>query len=560
MFYTVTLNPALDYISQVDDFGIGKINRTKTEKILPGGKGLNVSMVLKNLGIDSVAIGFIAGFTGDELRKQMEQKGVKTEFIKVQNGITRINVKISSNQETALNGIGPDTDEKDIEELLQKINEITSDDLVILSGNIPKSIPKNIYPIICDILEKNNVTFVVDATRELLIDVLKYKPFLIKPNKEELEETFKVKITTKDELVTYAKKLQDMGAQNVLISLGGDGAILLNKEGKVYYSKAPKGKVINTVGAGDSMVAGFLAGYKKTKDYEQAFKMGIATGSASAFSMDLATAKAQAIKASKDFARSKELVAKDYIAKSTYDDTLAQRDVANANVKAATAALNDARRNYNYTRITSPIDGRIGMLNVTQGNYVSTQSGALARVVSTNPIYVTYNVDSKQFANLRDSEIIPKNKGEQPISVEVTLPDGTKYEHKGVEDFWDNQISQTTGTITLRATFANPDNRLIPGDFVKVKVYSNKIQKKVVIPQDYVLQDSTGRYVYVVDKDSVARKKYVKISNEYQKFWVVTDGLNVGDEFIGEGLVKVIADKPVVVLKDDELIKLKDKK
>lgn len=291
MFYTVTLNPALDYISQVDDFGIGKINRTKTEKILPGGKGLNVSMVLKNLGIDSVAIGFIAGFTGDELRKQMEQKGVKTEFIKVQNGITRINVKISSNQETALNGIGPDTDEKDIEELLQKINEITSDDLVILSGNIPKSIPKNIYQIICDILEKNNVTFVVDATRELLIDVLKYKPFLIKPNKEELEETFKVKITTKDELVTYAKKLQDMGAQNVLISLGGDGAMLLNKEDKVYYSKAPKGKVINTVGAGDSMVAGFLAGYKKTKDYEQAFKMGIATGSASAFSMDLATAK-----------------------------------------------------------------------------------------------------------------------------------------------------------------------------------------------------------------------------------------------------------------------------
>lgn len=291
MFYTVTLNPALDYILQVDDFGIGKINRTKTEKILPGGKGLNVSMVLKNLEIDTVAIGFIAGFTGDELKKQMEQKGVKTEFIKVQNGMTRINVKISSNQETALNGIGPDIDEKNIEELLQKINDITSDDLVILSGNIPKSISKKIYPIICDILERNNVTFVVDATRELLIDILKYKPFLIKPNKEELEETFKVKITTKDELVTYAKKLQDMGAQNVLISLGGDGAMLLNKEDKVYYSKAPKGKVINTVGAGDSMVAGFLAGYKKTKDYEQAFKMGIATGSASAFSMDLATAK-----------------------------------------------------------------------------------------------------------------------------------------------------------------------------------------------------------------------------------------------------------------------------
>ena len=275
---------------------------------------------------------------------------------------------------------------------------------------------------------------------------------------------------------------------------------------------------------------------------------------------DLATARAQAIKASKDFARSKELVEKDYIAKSTYDDTLAQRDVANANVKAAIAAVNDAKRNYNYTRITSPIDGRIGMLNVTQGNYVSNQSGALARVVSTNPIYVTYNVDSKQFASLRDNEIIPENKDKQPISVEVTLPDGTKYEHKGVSDFWDNQISQTTGTITLRATFQNPDNRLIPGDFVKVKVYSNKIQRKTVVPQDYVLQDSTGRYVYVVDKNSIARKKYIEISNEYRKFWVVTKGLNPGDEFIGEGLVKVLSDKPVVVLKDDELIKLKDKK
>ena len=275
---------------------------------------------------------------------------------------------------------------------------------------------------------------------------------------------------------------------------------------------------------------------------------------------DLATARAQAVKASKDFARSKELVAKDYIAKSTYDDTLAQRDVANANVKAAIAAVNDAKRNYNYTRITSPIDGRIGMLNVTEGNYVSPQSGALARVVSTNPIYVTYSVDSKQFANLRDSEIIPKDKKEQPISVEITLSDGTKYEHKGVEDFWDNQISKTTGTIALRATFKNPDNKLIPGDFVKVKVYSNKLNKKIAVPQDCVLQDSTGRYVYTVDKDSFARKKYIKVSNEYQKFWIVTSGLNLGDEIVSEGIVKVIADKPVVVLKDDEEVKLKDKK
>lgn len=290
MIYTITFNPALDYISQVENFEIGKINRTKTEKILPGGKGLNVSTVLKNLGIESTALGFIAGFTGEELKRSIEEKGIKTDFIKVEKGITRINVKISSNEETALNGNGPEITEEDINKLLEKIEKITKEDMVILAGNIPRCINNDIYEIICKTLEKNNVTFVVDATKELLMNVLKYKPFLIKPNKEELEETFKEKIETKEEIIVHAKKLQQMGAQNVLISLGGEGAILVTTEEKEYYSKAPKGKVLNTVGAGDSMVAGFIAGYEQSGDFEQAFKMGIATGSASSFSMNLATA------------------------------------------------------------------------------------------------------------------------------------------------------------------------------------------------------------------------------------------------------------------------------
>ena len=291
MIYTITFNPALDYISQVENFEVGKINRTKTEKILPGGKGLNVSTVLKNLGQDSTALGFIAGFTGDELKKEVETKGIKTDFITVQEGLTRINVKISSNVETALNGNGPKITDENINQLLEKIQKITKEDMVILAGNVPKGVNDNIYEIICEKLKQNGVTFIVDSTRELLINVLKYNPFLIKPNKEELEETFKIKIETKEDIVKYAKELQLMGAQNVLISLGGDGAILVTTEDKVYFSNAPKGKVLNTVGAGDSMVAGFIAGYKQSGDFEHAFKMGIATGSASAFSMNLATAE-----------------------------------------------------------------------------------------------------------------------------------------------------------------------------------------------------------------------------------------------------------------------------
>lgn len=294
MIYTITFNPALDYITQVENFKTGEINRTKTETILPGGKGLNVSIVLKNLGIENTALGFVASFTGEELIRKLEAQGIKTDFIKVKEGITRINVKISSFndnkvEETALNGMGPQITKKNIDELLNKIQNMTGNDFVILSGNIPKNLENNIYEKICKILKEKGITFIVDSTQDLLINVLKYNPFLIKPNKEELEETLKHNIHTKEDIINSAKTLQEMGAQNVLVSLGDDGAILITKEGETYFSEAPKGQVINTVGAGDSMVAGFLAGYYKTKDYEYALKMGVSAGSASAFSVNLAT-------------------------------------------------------------------------------------------------------------------------------------------------------------------------------------------------------------------------------------------------------------------------------
>lgn len=288
MIYTITFNPALDYITEVEKFEIGKINRTKEEKILPGGKGLNVSIVLKNLEIESTAISFIAGFTGEELENRLKQYGIKTDFIKVKEGITRINVKINSDKETAINAQGPRITQENIEQLLQKIEKIKETDLVILSGGIPKGIKKDIYEIISKKVYEKKATLVVDTTQELLLSVLKYKPFLIKPNKEELEETFQVKIQTKEDIIKYATKLQKLGAKNILVSLGKDGAVLVTEE-KQFFSKAPKGRLINSVGAGDSMVAGFIASYSQHKSFEEALKMGIATGSASAFSNNLAT-------------------------------------------------------------------------------------------------------------------------------------------------------------------------------------------------------------------------------------------------------------------------------
>lgn len=296
MIYTITFNPALDYTVQVEEFEIGKINRTKSENILAGGKGLNVSIILKRLGIENIALSFIAGFTGKELERKIQQYNIKTEFIETAKGYTRINVKISSLEkksliqkgETALNGNGPEITQENIEELLKKIKKINSNDMVILSGNVPKCINEDIYEIICKELNENNVKFVVDASQKLLMNCLKYKPFFIKPNKEELEETFNTKIETKEEIIIYAKKLQEKGAKNVLISLGGDGAILLTEKNEVYYSNTPKGQVVNTVGAGDSMVAGFIAGYLKKQNYKEALKLGIASGSATAFSAGLA--------------------------------------------------------------------------------------------------------------------------------------------------------------------------------------------------------------------------------------------------------------------------------
>ena len=294
MIYTITFNPALDYTVQVEKFKIGEINRTKTETILPGGKGLNVSIVLKNLGIDNTALGFVAGFTGEELIHKMELQGVKTDFVKVQKGITRINIKISSInekriEETALNGMGPQITNEDIDVLFKKIQKMSTKDIVILSGSIPKNIDRDIYEKICKELNEKEITFIVDSTQELLMNVLKYHPFLIKPNKEELEETLNCKITTKEDIVNAAKELKNRGAQNVLVSLGNDGALLLTKDDKTYYAKAPEGQVVNTVGSGDSMVAGFLAGYYQTQDYEYALKTGVAAGSATAFSIRLAT-------------------------------------------------------------------------------------------------------------------------------------------------------------------------------------------------------------------------------------------------------------------------------
>ena len=294
MIYTITFNPALDYITQVKNFKIGEINRTKTETILPGGKGLNVSIVLKNLEIENTALGFVAGFTGEELIRKIESQGVKTDFVKVEKGITRINIKISSMnenmiEETALNGMGPQITNDDTKTLMEKIQNMTAEDIVILSGSIPQNISTDIYDKICKSLSEKEITFIVDSTQELLMSVLKYNPFLIKPNKEELEETLNCKISTKEDIVNAAKELKKMGAQNVLVSLGNDGALLLTEENETYYSKAPKGEVVNTVGSGDSMVAGFIAGYYQTQDYEYALKTGVAAGSASAFSIRLAT-------------------------------------------------------------------------------------------------------------------------------------------------------------------------------------------------------------------------------------------------------------------------------
>lgn len=288
MIYTVTFNPSLDYIVEVNDFELGKTNRTKSEQILPGGKGINVSIVLKNLGIDSVALGFKAGFVGDEIEKRTKVLGVRTDFIDIA-GVSRINLKLKSIDGTEINGQGPKIDNESKELLLNKLGGLQSGDTLILAGSIPSTMPSTIYMDIMKGLQDKGVTYVVDATSNLLMNVLPYKPFLIKPNHHELGEIFNVDVQTQDEAIPYAKQLKEKGARNVLVSMGGKGAVLVAEDGVVYKAQTPKGELVNSVGAGDSMVAGFVAGYINTKDYEEAFKMGIASGSASAFSSDLAT-------------------------------------------------------------------------------------------------------------------------------------------------------------------------------------------------------------------------------------------------------------------------------
>lgn len=287
MIYTLTLNPSLDYIVDVEDFKLNMTNRTSSELILPGGKGINVSLVLKNLGYDNVALGFVAGFVGDEIQNNLVRYGVNSKFIELSDGVSRINVKLKNIDGTEINGQGPDISSKDLDKLLDSLSKITPEDVLVLAGSIPSSIPNTIYKDIMKMLP--DALIVVDATKELLLNVLEEKPFLIKPNNHELGEIFNVELHTKEDVIPYAKKLQEQGAKNVLVSLGKEGGVLVSETGEVYQMDAPKGELINSVGAGDSMVAGFIAGYLEKNDYEYAFKMGICTGSASAFSTNLAT-------------------------------------------------------------------------------------------------------------------------------------------------------------------------------------------------------------------------------------------------------------------------------
>ena len=289
MIYTVTFNPSLDYVIQVDKLVPGEINRTTHEAVYPGGKGNNVSVILSNLGHSSKALGFTAGFTGEALENMLKEFGCDTAFIRLPEGSTRINVKINAGEETEINGQGPVITEEAQQALFEQLDALKKEDILVLAGSIPNTLPSDIYERILEHLQGRGIHFVVDATKELLLKVLKYHPFLIKPNNHELGEMFGVTLKTRDEIVAYAKKLQEMGAENVLVSMAGDGAILLTEDGIIYKAKPPKGKVLNSVGAGDSMVAGFLTGYLNTGDYEKAFRLGVVTGSATAFQYWLAT-------------------------------------------------------------------------------------------------------------------------------------------------------------------------------------------------------------------------------------------------------------------------------
>ncbi len=289
MIYTITYNPALDYVVSVDNFKLGVVNRTNDEAIYYGGKGINVAAVLKELGHDSICLGYLAGFTGDEIQRgAREVLGLKTDFIKLDSGLSRINIKLRSNEESEINGQGPIIDEKAVKLLIQKLDRLVAGDVLILSGSIPKSMSKDAYRNILESLKDREIKTVVDATGELLKGTLDLKPFLIKPNVHELAELFNVEIKTLEEIEFYARKLQDLGAQNVLISMAGNGSLLIDENGRSYRSGVCKGKLKNSVGAGDSMVAGFVAGYLDGKEYHEIIKLATAAGGATAFSEGLA--------------------------------------------------------------------------------------------------------------------------------------------------------------------------------------------------------------------------------------------------------------------------------
>ncbi len=289
MIYTVTFNPSLDYIVTVNDFRLGETNRTASEQMLPGGKGINVSTVLENLGFDNTALGFVAGFTGREIVSKVRELGFQSEFIELDEGWSRINIKMKDFDGTEINGQGPAISGAALQALLEKLDGLKEGDVLVLAGSIPASIPETIYAEIMKRLDGKGVLTVVDATNDLLMEVLPYHPFLIKPNQHELGAIFGVELDTQESVVPYARKMQEQGALNVLVSMGGKGAVLLDADGEVHMLPVPEGTLVNAVGAGDSMVAGFLAGWLEKKDYEHAFRMGVSAGSASAFSERLAT-------------------------------------------------------------------------------------------------------------------------------------------------------------------------------------------------------------------------------------------------------------------------------
>lgn len=288
MIYTLTLNPAIDYTLCVDNFGVSKLNRSTYEDFSIGGKGINVSIILKELGIDSVSLGFVAGFTGQKILEGLSSIGINHDFNILAEGNSRINVKIKSGTETEINSTGPEIDLASQEMLLNKINKLKPEDILVLSGSVPKNLGDDFYEKIIRNTKDKNIRIVVDATKSLLLNTLKFKPFLIKPNIDELSELFGIAINNTEDIIKYAKKLQEMGASNVLVSLGKDGAILLDATGTFYKSATPEGKAINTVGAGDSMIAGFLKGIIDKNDTKYALKLATACGSATAFSKGLA--------------------------------------------------------------------------------------------------------------------------------------------------------------------------------------------------------------------------------------------------------------------------------